>query len=316
MAKLNLSKSTNERLTVTKKTAKEIQGFYEEMAKKAEETAKRLEHSTLSAQLQAQEYQKLAKELKRAAAAINSRLNSVIQKGMKDTAEAVVSDAKSFAKLIGIGFDSKAYMNVPNDVITSIITGKVYDTNWNLSSAIWGGIKKIQDDIDRILAEGVALNKSSYEIAKDLEKYVNPTAKKDWEWSKVYPGTNKKVDYNAQRLARTLIGHAYQQSLERTCAKNPFVTGYIWLASNSGRVCKICEARDGKFFKKDELPLDHPNGMCTWEAEIEPLDNVAERLAAWANGAKDSAIDEYAVSLFPSYTDAKSKAANNIKENS
>lgn len=313
MASLNLDNSTYERFTVTNKTAKEIKGFYEEMAKKAQETANRLKDSTLSAQLQAQQYQKLADELKKAASDIGNKLSSTIQNGMQAAADAVVADAKSFADMIGIGFESNAYMNVPKDVINSIITGKVYDSNWSLSSAIWGETKKIQSDIDRVLAEGVALNKSSYEIAKDLEKYVNPSAKKEWNWSKVYPGTNKKVDYNAQRLARTLISHAYQQSLERTCAKNPFVTGYIWLASNSDRVCEICAARDGQFYKKGELPLDHPNGMCTFEAEIGPLTDVADRLAAWANGAKDTEIDSYAADLFPSYTDAKAKAASNIK---
>ena len=70
-------------------------------------------------------------------------------------------------------------------------------------------IKNTQGDIQYIVAQGIASQKSAFDIAKDLEKYVDPSAKKDWAWSKVYPGTKKVVDYNAQRLARTMVSHAY-----------------------------------------------------------------------------------------------------------
>ena len=158
--------------------------------------------------------------------------------------------------------------------------------------------KKTHKDIDKIVAEGVALNKSAYDIAKDLERYINPTARKEWDWSKVYPGTNRVIDYNAQRLARTLVAHAYQQSLERTCEKNPFVTGYKWVSANSDRTCELCKERDGQIYEKGDLPLDHPNGLCTFIAVIpDSMTDISNRLADWAKGKSDSALDEFAESL-------------------
>ena len=75
----------------------------------------------------------------------------------------------------------------------------------------------------------------------------------------MYPRTNKKVDYNAQRLARTAVNHAFQQAQKRSCEKNPYVEGIRWISSNiHGRTCPICSDRDGEVFMVKDLPLDHP----------------------------------------------------------
>lgn len=159
--------------------------------------------------------------------------------------------------------------------------------------------KKAQQDINSIIAKGIAENKSSYDIAKDLEKYVNPSAKKDWDWSKVYPGTNKKVDYNAQRLARTMVSHAYQYSFVQTTKHNPFVEDYIWRSAGSERTCEICAERNGKHYAKDKLPLDHPNGLCTFIANTpDNMEDIADRLADWAHGKSDPELDEFVKSLY------------------
>ena len=148
------------------------------------------------------------------------------------------------------------------------------------------------------MAAGVAANKSAYEIAKDLEQYVNPNAKKEWDWSKVYPGTTKKVDYNAQRLARTMVSHAYQQSLLATTKHNPFVTGYRWRSAHVSRTCELCNERDGQVYSADDLPLDHPNGMCTFLVELSgSLTDVADRLGNWVNGAEDPELDNWYKSM-------------------
>lgn len=295
MATLKLHSSTNKRFTITKKAQKEIEDFYLQMAKKAEQTAKKLDGTTWSGTLQAQQYEKLAEELKKQAAEVGQYVKGTVQSSAQEAADAVWGDATG-GFLGSFGFDlDKSYMNAPPDIVGSLLQGKVYKSDWSLASSIWGDTKKTQHDIETIVAQGVALNKSAYDIARDLEKYVNPSARKDWDWSKVYPGTKRQVDYNAQRLARTMVAHAYQQSLERACAKNPFVDGYIWLASNSSRVCPICADRNGKFFKKGELPLDHPNGMCTFEAAIsKSMNEIADDLAAWAKGeSSNKALDAW-----------------------
>lgn len=296
---LNLKSAEEVRLNVSIKQQREIRSLYKRLAQQAREQAEKLKSKDNISSVLRQEYlNKLANQLTDASDEVGQEIDRVIRLGMKTTAQGVVDAQRKFLSKIGMLGIEGAFSHVPNQIVTSIATGNIYNDNWTLSAAIWGMSKKTHKDIDKIIAEGVALNKNAYDIAKDLEKYVNPAARKSWDWSKVYPGTNRVIDYNAQRLARTLVAHAYQQSLERTCEKNPFVTGYKWVSANSDRTCELCKERDGKIYEKGDLPLDHPNGLCTFIAVIpDNMTDISNRLADWAKGKSDSALDEFAKSL-------------------
>lgn len=320
MADWILSDSEQLRDSLTKTQAKQIASLYKRVYNQAKKQFEAIpKDGSTSQRIQKQYLDKLIKQLESSYSSITKALEDTITTGAQGAAEAVVKDAAKFAKDIGFPIEG-AYSFVPDDIVASLVSGKLYGGNWSLSSSIWGHIKKCQKDINTIVAEGIAANKSAYDIAKDLEKYVDPSAKKPWDWGKVYPGTNKEVDYNAQRLARTMISHAYQQSMERVCKNNPFVTGYVWQAGHSTRVCELCASRDGQFFKKGELPLDHPNGMCTFIASLDgSVKDISDRLAAWANGGKDPALDKWAKDMGwsgekpkaqPKKTTTKTKKAN------
>lgn len=296
---LNLKSAEEVRLNVSIKQQREIRTMYKRLAQQAQEQAEKLKSKDNISSVLRQEYlNKLANQLTDASDEVGQEIDRVIRSSMRTTAQGVVDAQRKFLSKIGMFDVEDAFSHVPNQIVTSIATGNIYDDNWSLSAAIWGMSKKTHKDIDKIIAEGVALNKSAYDIAKDLERYVNPAARKEWDWSKVYPGTNRVIDYNAQRLARTLVAHAYQQSLERTCEKNPFVTGYKWVSANSDRTCELCKERDGQIYEKGDLPLDHPNGLCTFIAVIpDSMTDISNRLADWAKGKSDSALDEFAKSL-------------------
>ena len=52
-------------------------------------------------------------------------------------------------------------------------------------------------------------------------------------------------------------------------------------------------------YEKDSLPLDHPNGMCTYLAVIEDsFDTIADRLADWAHGGIDPELDAWSKDLY------------------
>ena len=296
---LNLKSAEEVRLNVSIKQQKEIRDMYKQLAQQAREQAEKLNgKDNISSTLRQEYLNQLAGQLTDASDEVNQKINRVIRSNMNTTAQGVVDAQRKFLSKIGMFGAESAFSYVPNEIVTNIATGNIYDDNWSLSAAIWGMSKKTHKDIDKIIAEGVALNKSAYDIAKDLEQYVNPLARKEWDWSKVYPGTNRVIDYNAQRLARTLVAHAYQQSLEKTCEKNPFVTGYKWVSANSDRTCELCKERDGQIYAKGDLPLDHPNGICTFIAVIpDSMMDISNRLADWVKGKSDSALDEFAKSL-------------------
>jgi hypothetical protein len=293
--KLSLNKSIQARLTLSKEQEKQITAMYSNLVKKVQNEQKLLsKDSSVSASVNRSRLKGLEQQLSTELNKIGKQLEPTIKDGMTKTAEAVVKDNVEYAKSLGVFEIKGAFSHVPGEVVKSVATGKVYEGNWSLSKAIWSDIGKTQADISSVISQGIALNKSSYDIAKDLEKYVDPSAKKDWSWSKVYPGTAKKVDYNAQRLSRTLVGHAYQQALVVTLKPNPFCTGIKWMASNSGRVCQLCADRDGQIYTPDDLPMDHPNGMCAWRAVMK--EEIGEDLANWVNSPAGTYpdIDNYA----------------------
>src|SRR5699024_8242772 len=149
--------------------------------------------------------------------------------------------------------------------------------------------------IQTIISRGILAQKPAYDLAKDLETYLRPEARKPWDWGKVYPGVSRQVDYSAQRLARTAVTHAYQLSLERATKDNRYVEGYRWHSAGGGRVCPLCQQRNGKLYEKGNLPLDHPNGMCVVTAEIsKSYEEIGRELGDWAAGRnQDLTLDRW-----------------------
>lgn len=277
---------------------KEIAALYESWADEIGERAKYYSHkSTASAPVSERYYKELQKQLRATSQEISNEVYSKIKKNMYTVADAVVADNVKWLESFGFSKDglNAAFSYVPDEIVRNLITGQIYDSGWSLSAKIWGDNEQTLKDIYQVMAKGLAENKSIYEIAKDLEKYVRPSAQLPWnlraaDGVKIY---KKQIDYNAQRLARTLVQHGYQQSFVAATQKNPFITEYVW-RSNGSRVCELCLARDGMHFKKTELPLDHPNGMCTMEPVV--VDDLVDQLADWFNSPDGTypEIDEFA----------------------
>ena len=307
------AKAKGQRVILVNAQSKQIKKMYSSIIDDIQENIKFLEHrQNISSVMRVQYLKDLQKQISEALEDIDGRLEKTIKLNMDSVAQEVIKCNQ--ALLTNMGFSdqlvSGALSYVPKDVVNEIITGKLYEGKWSLSKAIWNDTARMNKDLERIVATGVASQKSTYEIAKDLEKYVNPSAKKDWDWSKVYPGTKKKIDYNAQRLARTMVSHAYEESFVRATKNNPFVECYRWLISNSDRVCPICIGRaenneyglGAGLYPKDQLPLDHPNGMCTFETVIpKSYEQIADSLADWAlgkgNGKFNLQIDDFVEDL-------------------
>lgn len=264
---------------------KEIAKLYEDWADEIGERAKYYSHkSTASAPVSERYYRELQKQLRQTSQEVSNEIYKKIKSNIYTAADAVVSDNVKW--LESFGFSSAglnaAFSYVPHEIVQNLVTGQIYDSGWSLSSRIWGDNEQTLKDIYQVMAKGLAENKPIYEIAKDLESYVRPGARLPWnlrmaDGKKIY---KKQIDYNAQRLARTLVQHGYQQSFIATTQKNPFITEYIW-RSNGSRVCDLCKARDGVHYKKTELPMDHPNGMCTMEPVV--ADDMIDQLADWFN---------------------------------
>lgn len=285
---------------ITKQQQKRIRKMYTDIANEMTKESEKLKGKTnVSSVVRKQYLEEFSKELKDEVQRITHEIELDVNANMLAVSESVIDDNNVL--LNRMGFVIQGYYYVPQEVVERIVSGKLYKGKWQLSKAIWSDNKKTLQDIDDVIAKGIAANKSIYDIAKDLERYVNPNARKDWDWSKVYPGVKKRIDYNAQRLARTMISHAYEESFVRVTKKNPFIESYRWLISNSDRVCPVCIGRATEdnynlgagIYPKNHLPLDHPNGMCTFASVVnKSYEQIANDLAAWAKGEGNTSLNK------------------------
>lgn len=315
MNEFKLGNAEKLRNRLTKEQEQEIANTYKQVADKVKKKLKSIpDNGTATSALKKQQLQQLKKLLDSEYKSMRDKIGKQIEQKAKETTQGPINAAKEFAKKLGFVKLEGSYASVPNDVISSIVTGQVYDGDWSLSSALWKDVQHKQKDINKVIADGVSMNKSAFDIAKDLEEYVDPKAKKSWDWKKVYPGVSSKIDYSAQRLARTMPAHAYQQSLEATVKNNPFIDGYIWHSGTGKRTCEICRERDGKFFAKGKLPMDHPNGRCTFITKGQSMMDISDRLADWVNGKSDKGIDKYMEDLYGKVKPEKSKGLTKAQQ--
>ncbi|MDE7424973.1 MAG: hypothetical protein K2N51_15000 [Lachnospiraceae bacterium] len=263
---------------ITKRQEREIRKLYNKWAREVREQANQLSKiGTPESARQSRELAKLYYQLRSASKQLTAEINTSIKDSIEYMANAVTRCNKIWLKNLGFtdtSIDTKFSLN-RDMAIRNIITGNIYTNGYSLSQRLWQIEKNTMKDIYSIVAKGIAQNMSIYDISKLLEKYIRPDAKIPYTM-----GVHQQVtDYSAQRLARTLIQHTYQQTLVALTKDNPYVNGYIWHA-NGAHSCELCEERDGQVYSADDLPLDHPNGMCSMEPYID-LEKMIREVSDW-----------------------------------
>lgn len=252
--------------SITKRQEREIRKLYNQWARELREQANQLSKiGTPNSANQSRDMAQLYYKLRSASKQLTAEINTSIKENVEYMSNVVVRCNKRWLHNLGftnISIDTK-FSFVKDMVVRNIITGNIYTTGYSLSSRLWDIEKNTMKDIYSIVAKGIAQNMTVYDISKMLEKYVKPDKRVPSSM-----GVHQQVtDYNAQRLARTLIQHAYQQTLVALTKDNPYVNGYIWHADGP-HSCELCESRDGRIYSAEDLPLDHPNGMCSMEPNI------------------------------------------------
>ena len=253
------------------------------------------------------------KALKRDSKSLYRQIQHTVESNMLATAKAVSgANSKFWGSIVPEVSDrfTDVFSTIPQRAVAELMNGGIYKDFTGLSERLWNYQGQFKQDIGYIINQGILAHRSAYDLAKDLEMYLDPKYKCPYEWSRLYPRSNKVVDYSAQRLARTSITHAYQMAMRRSTQDNPFVEKYQWLASNAATgTCELCRERNGKYFEKSSLPLDHPNGRCVVIPVIEKsYDEIAEEIRDWANGSKNPVLDKW---LYPD-ADPKILEANRI----
>lgn len=284
--------------SIVESQKKEISKLYSDWADEIGEKATYYSHKTnSSAFVSERQMKELKKQLRETSQQVSNEIYSKTKHNIYLVADSVVQANSKWLNSMGLNADM-LFSSVPDATVRNLVTGQIYDSGWSLSQRIWGDNEQTLKDIYAVIAKGVSMNEPIYDIAKNLEAYVKPGAKLPWNLTakdgvKIF---KKSIDYNAQRLARTLVQHGYQQSFKAVTEPNPLIVSYKW-NSNGSRACDLCLSRNGKIYEKGDMPMDHPNGMCVMVPVVD--DKATDKLADWMNSPNGTypELDNFAVKL-------------------
>lgn len=311
-----VKKAQEKRIKLTNDNIKLVKNLYSDIAK---DLTKKIEKSSEKS-LTERWLRDYRKQLNREIKELNKILERNLSESMLKSASLASNIQQDFFNEVSdkykISFKdafTNMFSKIPQNAANELISGNFYKDGLGLSERLWMYKGKANAQFDYIIEKGLLEKKNVYDLAKDLETFINPSKKQEWDFKKVYPSIgNKKIEYNSFRLAVTSVSHAYQLSMQRSCKANPFCDGIQWHTSNSHRgPCSLCLSREGKIYKSDELPLDHPLGVCYFIPIVEKsMDYIGKELNEWINGKENSKLDNWIVN---NYKEEKIKVDDNSK---
>ena len=252
----------------------------------------------------------LEKEIDRLGRGLYDAVYDAAREAAEDRVEAELAYMDAAAARAGTGLSQRfvdTLSAVPTDTLRAMFEGKLYTDGRMLSQRIWAEEGRLQGNIAEIIQQGIAQQTDPLTLARHLEAYVNPKAACPVSWHTLYPSIpfDRKIDYNALRLARTSIIHAHWIAGKAAAKKNPLCAGMKWNLSNQHYERQVAVAGEdvcdeyarhdeglGRgVFPVDGLPLPHPNCLC-YQTEVVPtLEDAVDRLLAW-DGTNDPALND------------------------
>lgn len=191
----------------------------------------------------------------------------------------------------------RSITTISSKTVKQLIAGEYYKDDKTLSKRLWKITKNNRRNIDTVIKVNVARGCNARTLAGELEKYINP---KNRIIGKSFAAgiDSHKISYQAQRLARTSITHVMSEVQIQNAIVNPFNKGLRWNLSpnHSARMhgkTDECDDREGKAFKPEEMPLQHPNCLCYFTEELEDIHQCIKDINAWVNGASNPDIDKW-----------------------
>ena len=189
------------------------------------------------------------------------------------------------------------FFAISNETVKQMVAGKYYNDELTLDDRIWQLTKENVKRIDKLIQINIAKGANARELQKVLDRFARPE-KRLINHKPLLDKMYKNYSYQARRLARTSLTHAYSESLKRTAAANPFCLGIRWnvsLAHETRQVKRygpdVCTEYNNKVYEFNKVPIQHPNCMCFFTQEIQDIKKSREELISWIKGEKNPKLD-------------------------
>jgi hypothetical protein len=294
-------------LTLSLDAEKEILKVYKAAAKNLD-----LKILTEKSELKKRHHVELKKNIDAYIKTLQKELKNAILKSIQASSELAVYKQMSFFDYMDIepkliqSFKSM-FSTIPKDAVKSIVSGGYYKDSLTLDERLWKITKRNGKAIENIINSGIAEQISPNELAKKVDRYINPINRMQIR-TKV-PGIDSKISYQATRLARTSIAHAHTEAYIRGANENPFTTGLKWNLSSEhharlskfGKSTDICDdyAHQNSYklgsgvFPSDKYPISHPNCLCYPTTVTVDPDEATDEVLKWLRGEPNEKLDQY-----------------------
>ena len=285
-----LKKNTRkEFLLIIKEQEEEIEYIFEEAAKEIEKNQNKIPDIAA-----------LLLFLKKLFSKMNSDIYSVINKNLKKVIDVYgdidlhyMTDITSNEYILN---SIKKYSNDnKKDVVKTILKGLIYADLLSLKKRCTKSINRTLNLLKKKVNN--LSNKSDditiSEIITDTENIINPKVK------------DKKILYDANRLARTTLIHSVREIIKENAKDNIFNIGIKWELSPDhfdrmpdGDECDVYAENDMYglgigIFPVDEVPFQHINCLCSLYPIMLDYNIIAERIENWINGASDNELEDW-----------------------
>lgn len=281
--------SRKEFLLIIKEQEEEIEYIFEKAAKEIEDNKSKI--SDIAA---------LLLFLKKLFSKMNSDIYNVINKNLKEVIEIYgdidlhyMTDITSNEYILNA--IEKYSDDNKKDVVNKILKGLIYADLLSLKKRCTKSINRTLNLLKKKVNN--LSNKSDditiSEIITDTENIINPKVK------------DKKLLYDAKRLARTTLIHSVREIIKENAKDNIFNIGIKWELSPDhwdrmpdGDECDIYAENDMYglgigIFPVDEVPMPHCNCLCSIYPVMLDYDTIYYRIENWINGVEDNEIEEW-----------------------
>ena len=294
-----VKEAREEFLKVMANQEKELVKIYVEASKIIEDKLKRAPSGGITERY----YKALKVSLDRYVKELRKELKSNIENNIDKVSNIATEIQTSFFDQIAPTLKLKQsfesmFTQISKDTVKRMLEGKYYSDGKTLDDRLWILTSKNAKDIERLITLNMASGTNARELAKLLDRYINP--KKILLKRNMADKIDKHISYQAARLARTSLTHAYSETLIEDTMKNPFSTGLKWNTSPAHYERQIkkygedmCTWNNGKVFKPKTIPLQHPNCLCYFTVETVPVEEARKELVAWVNGKEDKVLDSW-----------------------
>lgn len=185
----------------------------------------------------------------------------------------------------------KQAIDKSNRAVIVIISNKQYKgrQSMKLSGRIWKSSLYARTGIQKVITHGINNGLSARDIAKNLNKYMTPTAKNTILKKEIGKKFPSNPHYYALRVARSEAQYSYQESMYNAGKIMPSYEGIYWVLSNRHPEYDICDiwANETKYGEKGFYPkgkepkLAHPHCICTQIQKLTNNDDMIDRLIQW-----------------------------------